>query len=403
MKQTLIRFGSLGILPLLALAFALEVRGDDWPQWRGPNRDAKATGFNVPSEWPKSLTKKWKTSVGEGVASASLAGDKLYVFTRQGGNEVISCLDAGTGKEVWQDKYPAESVNRPAQDFQGPRSTPAVGEGKVCTLGVGGTVSCLDAATGKIVWRKETKSKPRFSTSSSPIIVDGKCIAHVGSQGAGKLTAYDLASGEEKWKCKDDGPSYASPVLATIQDTKQVVVLTDKNLAGVALADGKLLWQTPLKGQYNSGTPVVDGDMVICMGSAFKIEKKDDAFTAAKLWKDQSPHIYNTPVLKDGLLFGMMGRDRDSSKLFCQDAKTGAVLWTDKTSRGGCGEVVDAGSVLLALSSDSDLLVFKPSKTGYEEVAKYHVADSPTWGYPVIAGNRIFVKDKDSITLWTIE
>src|SRR5579871_4142545 len=114
----------------------------DWPQWRGPNRDAHATGFKAPKTWPKELTQKWKVTVGDGVATPALVGDKLYVFARQDNNEILRCLDAGTGKELWQDKYEAAGVNGPDRGFVGPRSSPAVADGKVVTLGVQGTLSC---------------------------------------------------------------------------------------------------------------------------------------------------------------------------------------------------------------------------------------------------------------------
>jgi outer membrane protein assembly factor BamB len=130
--------------------------------------------------------------------------------------------------------------------------------------------------------------------------------------------------------------------------------------------------------------------------------KEGDKFTTKPLWKGQAPHTYNTPVLKDGLLYGLTGMGR-TTNIYCQDAKTGDVLWTDKATRGECGSVLDAGSVLLALSSDSNLVAFKPGKDGFEQVASYKVADSPTWAEPIISGKRVFVKDRDSIALWTIE
>src|SRR5262249_29704555 len=147
----------------------------DWPQWRGPNRDAKATGFTAPTTWPKEPTRKWQVKVGDGVATPALVGDKLYVFSRQEGNEGIRCLAAADGKEIWADKYEAAGFNGPDSGFPGPRSSPAVADGKVVTLGVQGTLSCLDAASGTVVWRKNDfkGSLPRFHTSSSPIIVDG--------------------------------------------------------------------------------------------------------------------------------------------------------------------------------------------------------------------------------------
>jgi outer membrane protein assembly factor BamB len=371
----------------------------DWPQWRGPHRDNKVEGFTTPATWPKELTQKWKTAVGLGDASPALVGNKIYVFTRHGDDEVTTCLDASNGMQVWQDKYAAVAVTGPAGGHAGPRSSPAVAEGKVCTLGVGGVLSCLNAATGKVVWRKDSKAWPDFYTSSSPLIVDGQCIAQLGGRGIGSIAAYDLNSGAEKWSWTGEGPSYGSPVLATIDGTKQILALTERSLVGIRVADGKLLLQAPFtSGRYNMCTPIVDGPTVICSGRAVKLEKQGDGFTANELWKGESPNQFNTPVLKGGLLYGLSGR----RSFFCMSAQTGEVLWTDATPRGECGAVLDAGSVLLALTSDAELVAFKPSSKEYTELAKYKVADTPTWAYPVIAGNRIFVKDRDSLTLWTL-
>jgi outer membrane protein assembly factor BamB len=384
-------------------------RAEDWPQWRGPNRDARVSGFVAPASWPKALTKKWTVTVGEAVASPVLANNRVYVFTRKGGDEVLTCLDAATGNQVWQDKYASSPVRgvaggfRGSESFKGPRSTPAVGEGKVCALGVNGTVSCLGADKGGLVWRKNTMSKPRFYTSSSPLIAEGKCVVLLGSDEA-ELTAYNLASGKQEWKWVGDEPSYGSPVLATIGGTKQVVTPTKNNLVGVRLEDGKLLWKATLPpAKYSTGTPVVDGNTVICTGAAYRVEKKGDKFAVSDVWQDRAPATYNTPVLRDGLLYGLTGRGRGATNLYCQDARTGKVLWTNKAPRGECGEVLAAGPVLVLLSSNSDLVVFKPSKAGYEELARYKVADTPTWAYPIIDGNRVFVKDRNSITLWMIE
>jgi outer membrane protein assembly factor BamB len=384
----------------------------DWPQWRGPNRDNKVTGFAEPKTWPKELTKKWTAAVGLGDASPVLVGDRIYAFTREGDDEVIRCLDAGKGTEVWKDKYPAKPADGPASGHPGPRGSPAVADGKVFTFGVRGVISCLDTGSGKVLWRKDTKEWPGFYTSASPIIVDGKCIMHIGKDGGrngpgkGAIIAYDLANGDEKWKWEGEGPGYASPVLLTVDGTKQFVTLTEKGVVGVGVADGKLLWQVPFKARYNSVTPIVDGQTVIYAGeglgtAAIRIEKEGDGFVAKEpLWKKKDgPGKYNTPMLKDGLLFGITG----SGNFYCMKAENGDVLWTDKNKHGDCGAILDAGSVLLALSSDSHLIVFKPSDKELTEVAKYKVADSATWAYPIIAGNRVFVKDKESLTLWTIE
>ena len=136
---------------------------------------------------------------------------------------------------LWEDKYAAQAVSGPGARHPGPRSSPAVAEGKVVTLGVGGVVSCLDAATGKVVWRKDPFPKvvPRFFASMSPIIVDGMAIAHLGGQGKGGIIASDLATGDKKWEWLGEAPQYASPALLTVagsrifvKDQETVVMLT---------------------------------------------------------------------------------------------------------------------------------------------------------------------------------
>jgi outer membrane protein assembly factor BamB len=402
----------LGFAACLGLAFSLGAA--DWPQWRGPDRANKITDFTAPAAWPKQLAQKWKVKVGDGVASPVLVGDKLYVHARSGEDEVAYCIEADTGKIVWSEKFPAMAPRIPGGGFTGPRSTPAVADGKLCTFGVHGVVSCHDAATGKLEWRKETKGTPGFKTSYSPLIADGKCVMHIGGggkggggSGSGEVVAYDLKDGSEKWTWKGDAPAYSSPVLATVKGTKIVVVPTAKGVVGVGLADGKPLFQVAsTNGRYgNTVTPIADGDTLYLSGTmAVKIEPDGDKFKLKELWKaDQSPHMYNSPTLKDGRLYGLTGSGRGSSKLYCLDAKTGDVLWVDTATRGECGSVLDAGTVLLALSSDSNLLAFKPSDKGYEEIAKIKVSDSPTWGVPIVTGKRVFVKDRESLMLLTFE
>lgn len=112
----------------------------------------------------------------------------------------------------------------------------------------------------------------------------------------------------------------------------------------------------------------------------------------------QAVHQYHSPVLNEGLLFGLSAR----RNFFCRNAQTGDELWTDKAPRGEGGGVLDAGSVLLALTTDSQLVAFQPSNRDYVELARYKVADTLTWACPILAGNRVFVKDRDTLTLWTL-
>ena len=286
-----------------------------------------------------------------------------------------------------------------------------MGNGKVVTLGVGGVLSCVDVVTGKLVWRKDPFPKvvPMFFTAMSPIIVDGMAIAQLGGRGNGAILAFDLASGDEKWRWGDEGPEYASPALLTVEGTKQIVTLTEKSIVGVDVTDGKLLWKLafePQRRAYNAATPIVDGQTVIYTGAgrgtkAVKIEKRSDGFAAKELWSnpDIAPQ-FNTPVLKNGLLFGLS----DRGNLYCVNAETGQTAWTDTARHGrGFAAMVDAGPCLVALPSTSELIVFKPNSMQYEEVATIKVSDTSTYAHPVIAGKRIFVKDQDAVTMWSIE
>lgn len=440
MKTTPITlFVVINTIVLMTVTSAL---AQDWPQWRGPNRDAKAAEFKAPKTWPKELTQKWKATVGEGVATPALVGDKLYVFSRENGNEVTRCLDAATGKELWQDKYESLGATGPSQGFSGPRSSPTVADGKVVTLGVRGMISCLDAATGKKLWRKdEFQAFPRFHPASSPIVVNGLCIAQLGGQDNGALVAYDLATGEQKWKWSGDSPGYASPVVMTVGDTKLIIAETERRIVAVNAADGKLAWETPYTVQgrgYNASTPIVDGQTLIFCGSgrgakAVKIEKTGDGFVGKELWSNAEKSVqFDTPVLKDGIIYGLT----QGNEFFALNAKDGKLAWSAPVGKpgeappaagpggagrqggpggpgggrgmgmgggGGFGSIVDAGSVLLALTPSSELIAFQPGDKAYTELARIKVSDSQTHAYPVISGNRILIKDKDAVTLWTLE
>ncbi len=303
------------------------------------------------------------------------------------------------------------AVTGPPSSHPGPRSSPAVGEGKVVTLGVGGILSCLDAATGTVVWRQDPFPNvvPQFFTGMSPLITDGVVVAHLGGRGNGALLALDLDTGQEKWRWAGAAPEYASPVLMTVDNTKMVVTLTESSLVGVALADGALLWQVPFPAgrmAYNAATPIVDGSIVYFTGRgrgtrAVKIEKQGETFAATELWSNPDVSVqFNTPVLGNGFLYGIT----DRGLLFCLNAQTGQTVWVDATPRGpgGFGALVDAGTVLFALPTTGVLIVYAPDAAGYQELAQIKVADTPTYAHPIWAGNRLFIKDQEGLTLWAL-
>ncbi|HEV3386909.1 MAG TPA: PQQ-binding-like beta-propeller repeat protein, partial [Gemmata sp.] len=385
-------------------------------------------GFTAPATWPKELTQKWKIPVGEGVATPALVGDKLYVFSwvgvkkegekKEEGKEILRCLDAETGQELWKNEYEAARASGPASSFAGARSSPCVTEGKVVTVGVQGTLSCVNASNGEKIWRNvDGLSHPGFFTSSSPIVVDGLCIAQTGGEKTGGIAAYNLSDGKEKWKWNEDSTAYASPVLMTVEGTKMIVAETNQNIMGTAVADGKLLWKVPfpnMKGggggkgggkSYNASTPIVDGQNVIFSGAnrgtrTIKIEKKGDVFEPKEVWSNKDNSVlYNTPIVHNSLVFGLTS----NNDLFCINAE-GKTAWTSSIKgKQGYGSIVDAGSVLLSLTPAGQLVVYEPNDKEFKEIALYKVSSTETYAYPVVSGKRIYVKDKDSVIMFTIE
>jgi outer membrane protein assembly factor BamB len=156
----------------------------------------------------------------------------------------------------------------------------------------------------------------------------------------------------------------------------------------------------------NSATPILHGQTLIYSGTArgtkaVKLEKQGDALSATQLWTNRDNSIqYNSPVLKDGLIFGLSARDA----LFCISESDGKTAWTSPiTGKRGFGSIVDAGSALFLLTPAGNLVAFEPSGKEFKQLASYRVADGDTTAYPILAGNQVFVKDKDSVILWTIE
>jgi outer membrane protein assembly factor BamB len=398
------------VLLLPALARPL-----DWPQWRGPNRDGVVPDFEVPKAWPRGLGREWQVTVGEGHSSPALADGRLYVLAREKDDEVVRCLDAGSGKELWRAGYPAPYQVNPAAagHGKGPKATPAVQGGRVYTFGISGILSCLDARTGEVRWRKDfakeyPKTSPLYGVAASPLIENGLCVVPVGGHGRGALAAFDADTGAVKWAWPGDGPGYSSPVAATLAGERQVVVLTQDHVVGVSLDAGKLLWEVAFKTAYEQNiiTPVVYEDLVIFGGvgqptTALRIEKRGGEFTAREAWSAKGRPMYmSSPVLAGRLLFGMT--PLKAGQLFCLDAGTGKVLWENDGRMGSNVSIVRAGDVLALLTNEGRLIMAKAGGDRYEELARYTLADSPTWAHPVLSGKRIWVKGRTAVTCWSL-
>lgn len=447
------------------LLVAQNLWSQDWPQWRGPDRDGHLNAFTAPTKWPDSLKSIWRVEVGAGLSSPVVADDKIYLLTRDGDDEVVSCYRLADGSRVWQQRYstpfipnPQATIPRlfPVSKGKGPFATPVVHAGLLYTLGVDRVLSCFDAKTGELKWRHhplkqaipekivyecppcgcnvdgqefdqpgkcsacgmsygpkglETSARQGignyYGAAASPMI-DGKIgLINIGSRDGGDLIAFDAASGEERWKWHGPPPSSSSPIIAEIHGVRQVVVLTRENLAGIAVADGRQLWSHAIDSNAQIVTPIVFEDLVIFSGyrsptEAIKIKKEKDTWSVEPAWSTNEVTLYiSTPVLVADKLWGLSYANR--GQFFAMEARTGKVLWTSEGRQAQGAAILNAGEICLALTDEAKLIAMAGNGAAYHPVANYQVADSPTWAHPVFLGKNILVKDETRLTLWRME
>jgi outer membrane protein assembly factor BamB len=383
----------------------------DYTQWRGQSRDGSAASFVEPKAWPETLTQRWKTEVGLGYATPLVVGDRLYVFSRRGDNEVMSALDAATGKTIWENPYPVSfTMNKGASRHgQGPKSTPAFTDGKLFSIGMTGVITAYDARTGKELWRKPGSDLlPMFTTHAfSPVVDRGFVIFHPGGHDKGAIIALDVNTGAMQWSWDGDAPSYGSPIVADLGGTRQVIALTKAKVVGLDVASGALLWERPFVSANftNSATPILSGQTVILSNggpvTAFTVTKRDSKWVTEDAWTNaDQPYRLSNPVLVGDTLFGLS--TRNSGQYFAIDARSGKSLWTSEPRQAGQAAFVKAGSIVFSLEDDGELVVERVNTAAFEPLRRYKVADSETWTQPTISGNRLFVKDVSTLTLWTI-
>lgn len=382
-----------------------------WPQWRGAARDGVAA-FDVPTAWPASLTRVWDALVGEGHASPVITGSRVVVHAREGGREVISAFDLQSGKRLWQDGYDAPYQMNPAARAHGlgPKSTPAVADGRVFTLGISGVLSALDLESGKVLWRTPpARTLPLYGTATSPIVDGDRVVAFMGGHDAGALTAFDTATGAVRWRWAGDGPGYASPVITEMGGVRQFVTQSQGHVVGVSAADGRLLWQVPFTTSFdqNAVTPLVLDGLIISSGLekptvALRVTRDNRGWQVEEAWRNDQVSMYmSSPAATSQAIFGLSHRNR--GQFVALDASTGRTLWTTRGREGDNASIIRAGSSLLLSTTNGEIIVARASTGRFEEVRRYEVADSATWAHPAVAGRTIVVKDVDRVIVWRVE
>ena len=310
---------------LLLLAFSAapvsRVHAEDWPQFLGPARNGAITETNLAPSWPKEGPPAlWHREVGPGFSGPVVSGGKLILFHRMDDKETVECLDAGTGKELWKADYPT----RYRDDFgfdEGPRATPSIDGPRVFTFGAEGMLTCWELASGKKIWSADTKArfnsaKGFFGVASSPLVEGSAVILNIGGRNGAGIVAFDRMTGSVLWKATDDEASYSSPVSATIGGKRRVLVITRAALVALDPTDGKLLfrhpWRPPMHASVSAAAPLVVDDLVFISASygtgATLLRFKESG--PEKIWSGDealSSH-YATSVHHQGFLYGFDGR-----------------------------------------------------------------------------------------------
>lgn len=404
---------AIATVALTALTIGTAV-AQDWNQWRGPARTGIASSFTPPSAWPERPTKAWQVKAGAGHSSPVVAADRVFLFARIGEQEALTAYELASGKQVWRQAYDAPYEMNPAATShgKGPKSTPVVAAGRVYAFGIGGILSAFDAASGRVLWRKDFRSEfkatsPDFGTAMSPLVVEGLVIVHAGGPRDGAILALDGRNGAVRWAWRADGPGYASPVAGVFGGVGQVITQTQSHVTGLLLSNGSLAWQIPFTTAYDQNivTPVVHQDVVIYSGieqplTAVRVLQRNGKWTTEQVWQNASVPMYmSSPVLVDGVLFGLTHRNR--GQFVAVDARTGKTLWATRGREAENAALVAAGDLLLATTTEGALVVFRRNPASFDLVKRYTIAESPIWAHPAPAGRGVLIKDADTLAYWT--
>jgi outer membrane protein assembly factor BamB len=409
------------VLLFLAPAAA---HADDWPQWRGRDRDGHAHGAKLPATWPEKPPKPlWTAKVGEGQSSPAVAAGRAFVMGRDGkGNEVCWCLDAATGKEAWKHSYACDYQPANPTAGQGPKSTPTVDGDRVFMLGVKGMLHCFRVKDGEVLWKhdlhklywgvaKDKWGDDAYCTccgaAAAPLVHGKRVLLPVGGKKAGALTAFERDTGKVAWHSPlKDRSSYASAVIAELGGVKQLVGFTGLRIGGFSLKDGALLWGEPFEAYCEQTilTPVIHKGKVIVGGEeratfALSVTKKGDKFAVKEVWKNDRLKAYLTsPVAVKDHLYGLSRR----GELVCVNLEDGETAWA-AGGFGTYGTLLAAGDVLLVLSGNGELHVVEANPKKFVRKARWKVSgNGPVYGHLALAGSRLYVRDKTDVICYDL-
>jgi len=391
----------------------LLLAGADWPQFLGPTRNGISTETGLLQTWSqKGPPVLWEREVGEGFSGPVVAGERLILFHRLDGDEVVECLDPATGKPRWKFGY-ACAYRDPLRKGNGPRSTPLIAGAQVWTVGASGILTCLELPTGKKVWQRnlaeDYQLRPNyFGVGTSPLVEGDLLVLNVGARDAG-IVAFNKDTGKEIWKATDHDASYASAVAATIAGERHLIFFTREGLVSLDPANGAVRfskrWRAKINESVNAASPVVVDDQIFLTacystGAVLLRVTKDGPKEEWRNDESLSCH-YPTPVYREGSLYGFDGRQEEGARLRCIDWKTGKVHWSKDGF--GCGSLIVAEGNLIVLSEDGDLVLVEATPAAYREKARASVLTGPCRSQIALANGRLFARDNKNLKCWNLK
>jgi len=403
-------------------------RADDWPQWRGPNRDGvwRETGIIEKFDSPQ-LPIQWRREIGPGYSGPTVAKGRVYITDRQVEPkqvERVHCFDAATGQPVWSHTYDCPYVG--ISYMAGPRAAVTIDDGRAYSLGTMDNLFCFDAATGDILWQKDLKAQynakiPGWGMAAAPLVDGDRLIVNAGGEHA-CLVALNKTTGEEIWKALDDPAQYSAPILIQQAGKPVLVIWTAAAVVGLNPATGAEYWREEMKPAHNVAigiaTPVFDGQRLFVSsfydGSLMLRLKADEAGqpTAARLWRKVGPDeqrtqslhcMIGTPILDDDYVYGV-----DSyGQLRCLDANTGERIWEDQQAvpkaRWSTIHMVRLQNRLVMFNERGELLFGRISPQGFEEISRSKLIEPTTdqldqrggvcWSHPAFANRHVYARN----------
>lgn len=419
-----------------ALIVSSFASADDFPQWRGMNRDGVLNEDNLLEELPKGeLPKKWSVPIGSGYSGPTVAKGKVYVTDRgigESDNQVerILCFDAETGKQVWEHNY---KVDYNDDDYNigykaGPRAAVTIHDGKAISVGAMGDLKCLDATTGEVLWEhdlaREYKVKmPIWGITAAPLIHDNLVIQIAAGSAGACVVAFDLDTGKEKWRAIDELAGYSAPIMVRQGQQDVAVCWTGESVTGLNPETGQTLWRLPMESRnmpIGVATPVTSGKYLFVSSfydGSMLIEMNLEKPEVKQVWRrigtnerntDALHCMISTPLIKEEYIYGV-----DSyGELRCLDLATGDRVWENTTAvpraRWATIHTMQDGEREIMLNDQGELIFANLNPKGYEEYSRTKLLDTTlrqlprrngvTWAHPAIANGVIFARsDKELV------